>query len=60
MKQTLTSFTILSAIIALLAVAAGCATTQSKENMLVAAGFKVITPQTVTQQQKLRPFRRTN
>jgi hypothetical protein len=41
MKQTLTLFRILSAIIALLAVAAGCASTQSTENMLVAAGFKV-------------------
>jgi hypothetical protein len=54
MKQIITSFTILSAIITLLAVAAGCATTQSKENMLVAAGFKVITPKTARQEQKLK------
>ena len=53
MKQTLTSFKILSAI-ALLAVAAGCASTQSKENLLVAAGFKVIVPKTAAQQQKLK------
>ena len=39
MKQILTSFKILSAI-ALLALAIGCANTQSKENSLVAAGFK--------------------
>ena len=53
MKQILTSFRILSAI-ALLAVAAGCASTLSKENMLVAAGFKVITPKTAAQQQRLK------
>ena len=53
MKQILTSLKMLSAI-ALLAVAAGCASTQSKENMLVAAGFKVITPKTATQEQKLK------
>src|SRR5438874_10270415 len=38
---------------------AGCATTtqtstQSKESMLVAAGFKTITPKTAAQQQKLQ------
>jgi hypothetical protein len=36
----------------------GCATTQSsmqnRENMLVASGFKVITPKTTAQQQKLQ------
>jgi hypothetical protein len=53
MKQALTSFRILSAI-ALLALAVGCASTQSKENLLVAAGFKVITPKTATQEQKLK------
>jgi CheY-like chemotaxis protein len=53
MKQTLTSFRILTAI-ALLAMAVGCASTQSKENLLVAAGFKVITPKTATQEQKLK------
>jgi hypothetical protein len=53
MKRTLTSFRILSAI-ALLVLAVGCASTQSKENMLVAAGFKVIVPKTAAQQQKLK------
>ena len=53
-ERTLTSFRILSAIIALLAVAAGCASTQSKENSLAAAGFKVIVPKTAAQQQKLK------
>jgi len=42
--------------IALLALAVGCTITQtqSKENPLVAAGFKVITPHTAAQQQKLQ------
>ncbi len=53
MKQILTPFKILSSI-ALLALAIGCANTQSKENSLVAAGFKVVTPRTPAQQQKLK------
>ena len=53
MKQTLTSFRILSAI-ALLALTVGCASTQSKENLLVAAGFNVVAPKTAAQQQKLK------
>ncbi len=53
MKQTLTSFKFISAI-ALFALVVGCASTQSKENLLVAAGFKVITPKTATQEQKLK------
>jgi hypothetical protein len=53
MKQTLISFRILSAI-ALLALAVGCASIQSKENSLVAAGFNVIVPKTAAQQQKLK------
>jgi hypothetical protein len=53
MKQILTSFRILGAI-ALLAMAAGCASVQSKENSLIAAGFKVVTPRTPAQQQKLK------
>ena len=53
MKQILSSLKILSAI-ALLAVAVGCANTVSTENMLVAAGFKVITPKTAAQQQRLK------
>ncbi|HEY5705117.1 MAG TPA: hypothetical protein VIS96_06045 [Terrimicrobiaceae bacterium] len=53
MKQTLTSIKFSSAI-ALLALVVGCASTQSKENMLVAAGFNVIVPKTAAQQQKLK------
>jgi hypothetical protein len=53
MKQTLTSFRILGAI-ALFALAVGCASTQSKENLLIASGFKVIVPKTATQQQQLK------
>ena len=42
--------------IALLALAMGCASTQTqtKENLLIAAGFKVIAPRTAAQQQKLQ------
>jgi hypothetical protein len=44
--------------IALLMLIAGCATTQSnvqnKESMLIASGFKTITPRTSAQQQKLQ------
>ena len=56
MKQIRTSFNIIS-VIALLALTAGCATTsstQNKESMLVASGFKTITPKTAAQQQKLQ------
>ena len=56
MKQ-IVSFQMISALV-LLAVTAGCATTQSstqnKESMLVASGFKMITPKTAVQQQKLQ------
>ena len=44
-------------VIALLALMVGCTTTsstQNKESMLVASGFKVITPKTAAQQQKLQ------
>jgi len=44
-------------VIALLASTVGCATTtstQNKESMLVASGFKTITPKTAAQQQKLQ------
>ena len=46
-------------VTALLALMTGCATTsqtdiQDKRNMLVAAGFKTITPKTPEQQQKLQ------
>ena len=42
--------------IALLALAVGCAgtQTQTKENLLIAAGFQVIVPRTAVQQQKLK------
>ena len=57
MKQIQVSFKMITAM-ALLALTVGCATTQtstqSKESMLVAAGFKTITPKTAAQQQKLQ------
>ena len=55
MKPIFTVFNFLGAI-ALLALAVGCASmqTQSKENLLIAAGFKVIVPHTAAQQQKLQ------
>src|SRR5207249_9489025 len=56
MKQIRTSFNMIS-VIALLALTVGCATTsstQNKESMLVASGFKTITPKTAAQQQKLQ------
>jgi hypothetical protein len=55
MKQIM-SFKMISAA-ALLALTIGCASTQStqnRESMLVASGFKVITPKTPAQQQKLQ------
>jgi hypothetical protein len=56
MKQIRTSFNMLS-VISLLALTVGCATTastQNKESMLVASGFKTITPKTAAQQEKLQ------
>jgi len=56
MKQVQTSLKMLS-VISLLALTVGCTTTsstQNKESMLVASGFKVITPKTAAQQQKLQ------
>jgi hypothetical protein len=55
MKHLFTGFKLISAF-ALLALTVGCAgtQTQSKENLLIAAGFKVITPHTAAQQQKLQ------
>jgi hypothetical protein len=55
MKLSITSFT--SMVAAGTALFVGCATTastQNRENMLVASGFKVITPQTTAQKQKLQ------
>jgi hypothetical protein len=54
MKLSIISFA--SMIAACTALFVGCATTQStqnRESMLVASGFKVITPKTTAQQQKL-------
>jgi hypothetical protein len=55
MKHIFIGFNLIGAI-ALLALAVGCTSTQtqSKENLLIAAGFKVITPHTAAQQQKLQ------
>jgi hypothetical protein len=57
MKQKRVSVMMIGATV-LLALTAGCATTatfpQDKANMLVAAGFKTITPKTAAQQQKLQ------
>ena len=54
MKQIQISFHMII-VTALLALAAGCATTtENKENMLVAAGFKVVTPKTAEQSAKLK------
>jgi hypothetical protein len=56
MKQVRLSFNMIS-VISLLALTVGCATTgstQNKESMLVASGFKVISPKTAAQQQKLQ------
>jgi hypothetical protein len=57
MKQIRVSFMVISAI-ALSVLMIGCATTQTstqnKESMLVASGFKTITPKTAAQQQKLQ------
>jgi DNA-binding NarL/FixJ family response regulator len=53
MNQIVTPFRILGAF-ALLALAVGCASVQSKENSLVAAGFHLVVPKTAAQQQKLK------
>ena len=57
MKQKRVSVMMIGATV-LLALMAGCATTttstQEKASMLVAAGFKTITPRTAAQQQKLK------
>ena len=53
MKQILTSLKHLAAL-AILTLVVGCASTQSTENSLVAAGFKVITPSNATQTAKLK------
>ena len=50
MRQTLTTLKFLT-VIALLAVAVGCANeAENKQNLAVAAGFKIITPKNAQQQ----------
>jgi hypothetical protein len=55
MKHIFTGFNLIGAI-ALLALAVACTSTQTqtKENLLIAAGFKVIVPSTAAQRQKLQ------
>jgi len=55
MKHRFTGFSLIGAF-ALLVLAAGCAGTQteSKANLLIAAGFKTVAPKTAAQQQKLQ------
>ena len=55
MKHIFPGFSLIGAF-AVLTLAAGCTSmqTQNKENLLIAAGFKVITPHTTAQQQKLQ------
>jgi hypothetical protein len=60
MKEKRVSLMMISAT-AVLALMAGCATTgmskQDQESMLVAAGFKTVTPKTAAQQQKLQKLK---
>jgi hypothetical protein len=60
MKKILQSLKYLG-ILAVLTFAVGCATTSthSREDMLIAAGFKVITPKTPAQQAKLQSLPNT-
>jgi hypothetical protein len=55
MKQIFTGFSLIGAL-ALLSLAVGCASmqAQSKQNLLIAAGFKTVVPKTAAQQQKLQ------
>ena len=55
MKQIFTGFSLIGAL-ALLSLAVGCAgmQAQSKQNLLIAAGFKTVVPKTAAQQQKLQ------
>jgi hypothetical protein len=56
MKHLFGGFSLIGAL-ALLALAVGCASTastQSKQDLLIAAGFKEVVPKTAAQQQKLR------
>jgi hypothetical protein len=53
MKNILASFQLITAV-ALLALAAGCASTKHTEQMLSAAGFKAIVPKTPQQEQQIK------
>ena len=57
MKHIFTGLSLISAW-ALVALAVGCASTstqtQSEQDLLIAAGFKLVTPKTTVQQQKLQ------
>ena len=55
MKHIFTGFSLIGAF-ALLSLSVGCTgmQTQSKEDMLIAAGFKTVVPKTAAQQQKLQ------
>jgi hypothetical protein len=55
MKHIFTGFSLIGAF-TLLTLVVGCTSTQTqnKENLLIAAGFKVIVPKTAAQQQKLQ------
>jgi hypothetical protein len=53
MKKILKPFGFFSAV-ALLALAAGCASTKHTETMLSAAGFKVVVPNTPAQEQQIK------
>jgi hypothetical protein len=57
MKHVIIGFSLIGAF-AVLALAVGCSSTQTqnKENLLIAAGFKVITPSTAAQQQNSKHF----
>jgi len=53
MKLIQTSFKLIVTV-ALVALAAGCASTPNKVNLLVASGFKIIVPKNATQEAKLQ------
>ncbi|MEI8340794.1 MAG: hypothetical protein WCH43_04550 [Verrucomicrobiota bacterium] len=53
MKQIPTAFKLILTV-AILALATACSTTPTRENTLVAAGFKIVVPKTPGQQQKLQ------
>ena len=60
MKHIFTGFNLIGAF-ALLALAVGCSSTQTqhKENLLFAAGFKVVTPTLPRSNKSSKPFHQT-